>query len=117
MSGRERPAFKRTRFLWLKNPWNLELTQRRRLSALCRLNLPIVRADLLKDEFQRFWKYVRSGWAERHLRHWLGWAMRSWIQPMKRFARMIKTTCWASSPGRAYGSATVRLKGWTTRSR
>lgn len=24
MSGRERPTFKRTRFLWLKNPWNLE---------------------------------------------------------------------------------------------
>ena len=89
MSGRERPAFKRTRFLWLKNPWNLEPAQRRRLSALCRLNLPIVRAYLLKEEFQRFWDYVRSGWAERHLRHWLGWAMRSRLEPVKRFARMI----------------------------
>jgi hypothetical protein len=47
----------------------------------------IVRADLLKEEFQRFCEYVRSGWAERHLRHWLGWAMRSRLQPMKRFAR------------------------------
>ena len=24
MTGPERPAFKRTRFLWLKNPWNLQ---------------------------------------------------------------------------------------------
>jgi transposase len=37
-----------------------------------------------------FWDYVRSGWAERHLQHWLGWAMRSRLAPMKRFARMIK---------------------------
>jgi transposase len=90
MTGRERPAFKRTRFLWLKNPWNLQPIERRRLSALCRLNLPIVRAYLLKEEFQRFWDYVRAGWAERHLRHWHGWAMRSRLEPMKVFARMIK---------------------------
>jgi transposase len=103
MTGVERPVFKRTRFLWLKNPWNLKPAEHRRLSALCRLNLPIVRAYLLKEEFQRFWDYVRGGWAERHLQHWLGWAMRSRLEPMKAFGRMIKAPCPASSPGRACG--------------
>ena len=47
MRGPERPTFKRTHFLWLKNPWNLRPAEQRRLSTLCRLNLPIVRACLL----------------------------------------------------------------------
>ena len=66
MTGPERPAFKRTRFLWLKNPWHFQPAERR-LSALCRLNLPIVRAYLLKEDFQRCWDYLRAAWAERHL--------------------------------------------------
>jgi transposase len=91
LTGADRPAFKRTRWLWLKNPWNLKPDQRRRLSTLCRLNLPIVRAYLLKEEFQRFWDYVRQGCAERHLQYCLGWAMRSRLEPMKAFGRMIKS--------------------------
>jgi len=91
LTGAERPSFKRTRWLWLKNPWNLKPPESRRLSALCRLNLPIVRAYLLKEEFQRFWDYVREGTAARHLTYCLAWAMRSRLEPMKAFARMVKT--------------------------
>ena len=38
----------KTRFIWLKNPWNLTESQARRLGALERLNLKINRAYLLK---------------------------------------------------------------------
>ena len=43
-------TFKHTRFLWLKNPENLAQAEHTRLSALLRLNSPIVRAHLLKEE-------------------------------------------------------------------
>jgi transposase len=90
LAGTERPACKRTRWLWLKNPWNLKPKERRRLSALCRLNLPIVRAYLLKEEFQRFWDYVRAGKASQHLAYCLSWATRSRLEPMKAVARLVK---------------------------
>ncbi len=54
----EKPAFKQTRWLWLKNPWNLQPREQRRLSALCRKNQPIVKAYYLKEAFQRFWDYA-----------------------------------------------------------
>ena len=41
----------KTRFIWLKNPWNLTEHQALRLSALERLNLKINRAYLLKELF------------------------------------------------------------------
>jgi transposase len=86
----DRKRFKRTRWLWLKNPWNLKPAQKRRLSELCRRNSPIVRAYYLKEDFQRFWDYVYQGCAEKHLKQWLWWASHSRLEPFKRFARMIR---------------------------
>jgi len=42
LSGQEKAFFKRTRFLLLKNPWNLRTDERERLSTLVRWNTPIV---------------------------------------------------------------------------
>jgi transposase len=86
----EKRAFKNTRFLWLSNPWNLQPEKRRRLSALCRKNSPIVRAYYLKEAFQRFWDYQIRGWAERYMKHWLWWSSHSRLKPFVRFARMIR---------------------------
>ena len=55
----------KTRFIWLKNPWNLTETQHRRLAELEHLNLKINRAYLLKELFAHFWSYRRAGWAKR----------------------------------------------------
>lgn len=90
MTGEEKSAFKRTRWLWLKNPWNLLRKEKRRLSALCRKNLPVVRAYLLKEAFQRFWDYKSPGWSKPYLMQWLWWASHSRLDPFKRFARMIR---------------------------
>jgi transposase len=90
LRGEERSAFKSTRWLWLKNPWNLRSQERRRLSALCRINQPIVRAYYLKEAFQRFWDYRSEGWAFPYLQQWLWWASHSRLEPLKRFARMIR---------------------------
>src|SRR5262249_52500317 len=77
MAGEEKQAFKRTRWLWLKNPWNLRREEKRRLSALCRKNQPIVRAYLLKEAFQLYWDYKRPGWSKPYLQQWLWWASHS----------------------------------------
>ncbi len=52
LAGKEKTAFKSTRWLLLKNPWNLTADQQERLSTLVRWNLPIVRAWYLKEAFQ-----------------------------------------------------------------
>jgi transposase len=49
MTGREKAEFKKTRFLWLSNPENLRREPRTRLSALLRLNSPIIKGYLLKE--------------------------------------------------------------------
>lgn len=86
----EKAAFKNTRWLWLKNPWNLEPEQKRRLSALCRKNTPIVRAYYLKEAFQRFWDYRSAGWAQKYMKQWLWWASHSRLEPFRRFEKMIR---------------------------
>lgn len=90
LAGEERIAMKKTRFILLKNPWNLTPKERRRLSFLVRLNLPVVRAYYLKEEFQRFWDYLQGARALAHLKQWLWWASHSRLEPFKEFARMIR---------------------------
>ncbi len=89
LSAPEKQAFKQMRWLWLKNPWNLEPKERRRLSALCRKNQPIVRAYYLKEAFRQFWNYKHPAWARRYMTEWLRSARHCRLTPFKRFTRMI----------------------------
>ncbi len=90
LSTQERTFFKRTRFLLLKNPWNLRTDERERLSTLVRWNTPIVRAYYLKEAFQLFWSYRQPARAEQHLRRWMHSAMRSRLQSFKEFVRLLR---------------------------
>jgi transposase len=91
MQGRDKAEFKRTRFLWLTNPANLQRAERTRLSALLRLNSPIVKAYLLKEDLRRFWEYRSTAWAEAHLRQWLWRASHSRLAPFQTLARTLRT--------------------------
>lgn len=91
MAGREKAEFKRTRFLWLSNPENLRREARTRLSGLLRLNSPIVKGYLLKEDLRRFWDYRSTAWAEAHLRQWLWRASHSRLEPFQQLARMLRT--------------------------
>lgn len=92
LTGLEKVAFKRTRWLWLKNPWNLTRPERRRLSVLCRqTNQPIVRAYYLKEAFQGFLDYRYDGWPAGICSKWLWWASHSRLAPFVRFGRLIRT--------------------------
>jgi transposase len=91
LSGQQKATFKKTRWLLLKNPWNLTNDQKERLSTLVRWNTPIVRAYYLKESFQLFWDYRQPKRAEEHLHKWMNSAMRSRLEPFKRFVRMLRS--------------------------
>lgn len=91
LSLKERATFKGSRWLLLKNPWNLNQNQKERLSTLVRWNSPLVRAWYLKEVFQLFWTYRQPRRAEQHLRKWMDSAMRSKLQPFQSFVRMLRS--------------------------
>lgn len=91
LSGKQRVSFKGTRWLLLKNPWNLRDHQKERLSTLVRWNTPLVRAWYLKEAFQLFWTYKQPWRAEQHLRKWMNSAMRSKLAPFKKFVSMLRS--------------------------
>ena len=55
-----------------------------------RLNSPIVRAYLLKEDLRRFWAYRATGWAVAHLTQWLWRAAHSRLDPIKKVARTLR---------------------------
>jgi len=81
---------KKTRYIWLKNPWNLTDNQKVRLSDLEKLNLKINRAYLLKEGFRKFWDYSYPAWAKKYLNQWFWWATHSRLKPMRDFAWMVR---------------------------
>ena len=91
LSAKAKGPFKRSRWLLLKNPWNLTADQKERLSTLVRWNVPIVRGYYLTESFQLFWEYRQPARAEAHLQKWMHAAMRSRLDPFKRFVRMLRS--------------------------
>jgi transposase len=85
------PVLKKKRWCLLKRPENLTDKQRLSLRELLAYNLKSVRAYLLKEEFQLFWEYDSPAWAAKFLDAWCKRAMRSRIEPVKRFARTVRT--------------------------
>jgi transposase len=91
LTAKERVSFKGSRWLLLKNPWNLTGDQNERLSTLVQWNAPIVRAYYLKEAFQLFWGYKQPKRAKDHLEKWMRSAMRSRLEPFKKFVRMLRS--------------------------
>ena len=84
------PVLKKKRWCLLKRPENLTDGQRMSLRELLGYNLKSVRAYLLKEEFQLFWDYDSPAWAAKFLDAWCTRAMRSRIEPVKKFARTMR---------------------------
>jgi len=64
--------------------------QEAKLKDLLKYNLKSVRAYLLKEDFDGFWKYVSPAWAEKYLKRWCTRVMRSKIEPMKKVAKTFR---------------------------
>jgi len=82
---------KRTRYIWLKHPRKLTDDQRLRLAELeKRGGLKTLRAYHLKELFRHFWRYKSKAWAEKYLKKWFWWATHSRLEPMRKFAWMLR---------------------------
>jgi transposase len=83
-------VLKRTRYILLKNPWNLTNLEGEKLAQLQRTNKPIYRAYLLKEGLAGILDGLDVDIARGKLRDWIGWAARSRLEPFKKLARTVK---------------------------
>jgi transposase len=61
-----------------------------RLKDVLRHSLKTVRAYLLKESFQAFREYTRPGWARWFLKKWCARAVRSKLEPIKKFVGTLR---------------------------
>jgi len=88
--GYDQEVLRNTKYCFLKNEENLTDNQKAKLDDVLQYDLKSVRAYLLKESFQLFWNYKSPRWAEWYLNRWCARAMRSRLEPIKKFARMIR---------------------------
>ena len=88
--GKHKEAYKGTRYILLSNPENLKDWQQERLSELLALNRRLFTVYLLKEDLKRLFRYRSPHHAERFFRGWYRRAIYSKIEPLKKFARMLK---------------------------
>ena len=87
-------SLKGSRYLWLTNPDNFAPEQAGALEALHQLNLRTGRAWSLKETAMCIWRFVGRSSAKTAWATWIGKAMRSRLEPMKKVARMIRDHLW-----------------------
>ena len=78
------------KYCFLKNEENLTERQTLKLKDVLQYDLKSVRAYLLKQSFQLFWQYNSPRWAEWFLRKWCTRAMRSKLEPIKKFVKTVR---------------------------
>lgn len=84
------PILDKTKYCFLKKEENLTKNQNAKLNDILQYDLRSVRAYLLKVSFEAFWQYNSPYWAEWFLNKWCTRAMRSKLEPMKKFVKMLR---------------------------
>lgn len=91
MEQAKNPLLKSTRYIWLKNPENLTAEQTKQLSTLRHENLKTAKVYQMKLTFQDIYRNIREPEAAKEaIKKWLSWAVRSRLEPVKRFAKLVK---------------------------
>ena len=83
-------AIKRSRFVLLRNRWDLSPKEWDRLAAIQQHNAPLYRAYLLKESLAAVFAETDLVSAKRELARWLKWAARSKLKPFVRLGRTIR---------------------------
>jgi len=84
------PILDKSKYCFLKNEDNLTEKQSLKLADILQYDLKSVRAYLLKVSFQAYWQYDSPYWAEWFLNKWCTRAMRSQLEPMKKFVKTLR---------------------------
>jgi len=79
------------KYVFLKRPEHLTERQEAALKGVMNKRwLASVRAWHWKEKFQLFWEYTSPYWARRYLRRWCKGAMRSRLNPLKKFVKTMR---------------------------
>jgi transposase len=88
----QNPLLKGSRFVWLKNPSNLTVHQTATLKTLSKENKKLAKSYQMKLTFQDIYRTIwDSKVADIAIQKWLSWAVRSRLEPIKKFARLVKS--------------------------
>ena len=88
--GEDRKALKGLRWLLYRHSSTRSREDTLTLQALEKANRRIYRAWRLKDEFEQLWDYKAPWAAKRFLKTWTTAAMRSRLEPLKKFVRTVR---------------------------
>ncbi len=80
----------KSRFCFPKRPRYFTVGQAAKLGDLLKSDLKTVRAWMLKESFDAFWQYDSPRWAGWYIRKWCARAMRSQLEPTKKFVRTLR---------------------------
>ena len=86
----QEPLLKSSRWCFLKRKFNLTKSQKGKLKELVDMNLSIVKAYLLKEQFHKLWEYMSPIWAGKFLDNWCELAEESELEPMVGIVKMLK---------------------------
>lgn len=84
------PILKNSRWCFLKRKFNLTKSQKGKLKELVNMNLNIVKAYILKEQFHKFWDYAHPTWAGKFLDNWCELADESELEPMIKIGEMLQ---------------------------
>jgi len=84
----------RTKYIWAQNPENMSQDRRVQFELLRTCAYKVGRAWALKDTARQLWSYAMRGWAVKAWKRWIGWALRSRLEPMRKVARTIREHLW-----------------------
>jgi transposase len=108
--AKDKRAVKKTRWLLLKAPENLDDEETERLALLGRVNRPIYRAYLLKEALRDLY-HQPPRTARRRLRAWLAWAARSRLPSFVRLGRTLRKHFDGVLAAIEHGLSNGRLEG------
>ena len=83
-------SLKRTRYIWLKNPENLNQKQIKKLGSLKDIRLKTSKAYEIKLSLRDFWDIRDPGLAQSYLKKWYFWATHSRLTPVIDKAKTFK---------------------------
>jgi len=86
----EQQTMKKSKYILLKNRRNLTEDEPARLKELLAVNRRLSSVYILRDALKQTWDYIYKGCAEKWFNGWYQWAIRSRIEPLKKFARSLK---------------------------
>lgn len=79
-----------SKYAWLRNPERFDRDATRALDRLKLVAIRTARAWAIKEHAMCLWHYATRGWARRAWNAWIGWALRSRLEPVRRVARMVR---------------------------